>query len=149
MTLTKLKNKHVKKAEQREIFNLLAEARLIGRTAAMKQLKKLQKQGPKFRVKDGNKTVGEMLDVCGFAWITIPGKSKIVKAFKALGTRGINQEYIVGEMRISKAYQRGYNLNIGLGIGRQEMSVNEEAVWAASEFLNNAGLECNYGSRID
>jgi len=52
-------------------------------------------------------------------------------------------------MRISKAYDRGYNLNLGLDIGRQEMSVNEEAVFAATEFLNSAGLECSWGSRID
>jgi len=52
-------------------------------------------------------------------------------------------------MRISKAYDRGYNLNLGLDIGRQEMSVNEEAVFAATEFLNSVGLKCSWGSCID
>ena len=69
-----------------------------------------------------------------------------------MGVKGqYNQEYILEDehMRISKAYNKGYNLNLGLGVGRQELSINEEAVVSASEFLNNAGLKCNWGSRID
>jgi len=146
-----------KNDEHKQIIILLLKAREIGRKAANDQFKKLQKQGSRWAVIDdnSNKVVGKMLDVCGFAWITVLGRSKIVKAFKKLGTQdGIDKfnntfQLIDEHMQISKAYNRGYNLNLGINIGRQEMSVNEEGVFAATEFLNNVGLECNCNSRID
>ena len=52
-------------------------------------------------------------------------------------------------MSVSKNYPKGYMLLLGLNTGRQEMSVNEKAVVAASGFLNNAGLECSWRSYID
>ena len=147
--------------EHKQVVMLLLKAREIGRNAAYAQLNKLQHNGPKWNVvdeMDKGKVVGQMLDVCGFASMQVPGRSKIVKAFKKLGVPGehnnyggMNIEYILEDehMRISKAYDRGYNLNLGLNIGRQELSVNEAGVEAASNFLNSKGLECNWNSRID
>lgn len=138
--------------EHKAVMVLLLKAREIGKKAAQEQFSKLQKAGSKWAVKDSatNKLVGGMLDVCGFASMRVPGRSKIVKAFKKLGEKTqYEKEYIYDRMRISKSYYSGYNLNINLNIGRQEMSVNEEAVFAASEFLNNAGLKCDWESRID
>jgi len=140
--------------EHKAVVMLLLKAREIGRKAANDQLTKLQRQGSKWAIVDdnSNKVVGQMLDCCGFAWIKIPGRGKIVKAFKKLAEHKDFQDgYILEKekMSISKAYNRGYNLNLGLNIGRQEMSVNEEAAYTASEFLNSAGLECRCESRID
>jgi len=141
--------------EHKQVVMLLLKAREIGRKAAEDQLKKLQVKGARWNVVDemaGGKVVGQMLDVCGFASLQVPGRSKIVKAFKKLGVKQeYNQGYILEDehMRIGKAYNRGYHLNLGLNIGRQELSVNEEGVVAASEFLNSVGLECNWSSRID
>lgn len=147
--------------EHKEIIILLLKAREIGRRAAYAQLNKLKHNGPKWNVideMDKGKVVGQMLDVCGFASMQVPGRSKIVKAFKKLGVPGehnnyggMNKRYVLEDehMQISKAYDRGYSLNLGLNIGRQELSVNEEAVFAASEFLNSVGLECSWSSRID
>lgn len=148
--------------EHKQVVMMLLKAREIGREAANDQFKKLQEAGPKFnvveRVRNRERKVGEMLDVCGGAYLTIPGRGKIIKAFKKLGIEGrfnhlggMNQEYTLEDehMSVSKNYRRGYMFLLGLNTGRQEMSVNEEAVVAASEFLNNAGLKCGWKSYID
>ena len=141
--------------ESKQIVMLLLKAREIGRKAAEDQLKKLQAKGARWNVVDemaGGKVVGQMLDVCGGAYLTIPGRGKIVKAFKKLAEHKDYQDgyyFEDNKMSISKAYKRGYNLFLGLNTGRQEMSVNEEAAFAAGEFLNNAGLECQVHSYID
>ena len=140
--------------EHKAILMLLLKAREIGKKAANDQLAKLQKNGAKWAIKDegSNFIVAQVLDVCGFAGMKVPGRGKIVKAFKKLaGHKDFQDGYILRkeQMSISKSYDKGYILYLGLNIGRQEMSVNEEAVVAASEFLNNAGLECTWNSRVD
>ena len=60
--------------EHKQVVMLLLKAREIGRKAADDQLKKLQKAGPRWnvveRVATGERKVGEMLDVCGGAYLT-------------------------------------------------------------------------------
>ena len=92
------------------------------------------------------------MDVCGFAFLSVPGRGKIVSAFKKLGTyEGRMGAYVIGvtgALKIWKGYPSGYTLSM-ISTGRQEMSVNEAAVKAASEFLNANHLECGWSSRID
>ena len=133
---------------------MLLKAREIGRKASHDQLAKLQKNSTRWAIKDdnSNKIVGQLLDVCGFAGMKVPGRGKIVQAFKKLTEHKDFQDGYIFEkekMSISKSYDKGYILYLGLDIGRQEMSVNEEGVVAASEFLNSAGLECDWNSRVD
>lgn len=140
--------------EHKQVVMMLLKAREIGRKAANDQLKKLQGHGPRWNVIDDhtNKVVGQMLDVCGGGYIKLPGRGRIVKAFKRLGVKDrYGQGYKLEDehMSISKGYPKGYDLSLGLNTGRQEMSVNEEAVVAASEFLNNASLKCSWRSYID
>ena len=139
------------KLEARRIITIVGVAKKLGEEAGRKKLKELQKAGNKWAVVDGfsKKVVGRMLDVCGFGFLTVPGRGKIVSAFKKIGVFGPGrEEYIVKGLRIWKGYPKGYGLSI-ISTGRQEMSVNEVAVRSACEFLNKNHLECEWSSRID
>jgi len=141
--------------EHKQVIMLVRKAQELGRKAGKEQLAKLEKAGPRWALKDAftGRPAGTMLDVCGYAWLTTPGRGEIVKAFKKLGgqDRGITEykEYFLEGMRISKCYSGpGYNLDLKLTYS-QYMSVAEAAVKAVSDFLNKNGLECRWGSRID
>ena len=142
------------KVEAKRIIAIVKVAKKVGERAGQLKLKELQKAGPRWNVVDErkNKVVGQMLDVCGFAYLSVPGRGKIVGAFKKLGTyEGRMQAYEAGangNLRIWKGYPSGYTLSI-ISTGRQEMSVNEAAVKAASKFLDENHLECGWSSRID
>ena len=77
----------MKKYEAKHIIAVLMNAQRAGRQAGESKLKELQKAGPRWAVKDesDNKIVGTMLDVCGYTALHLTGRSKIVRAFKALG----------------------------------------------------------------
>ncbi len=139
----------------KQVIMLVKEAQKIGRNAAQEQLKKLEKAGPRWALKDAftGESAGTMLDVCGFAWLITPGRGKIVKAFKKLGGQDGritgHKEYFLEGMRISKCYSGpGYNLELKLTYN-QYMSVAEAAVKTVSDFLNKNELECSWNSRID
>jgi len=138
------------KKEARRIIKLVVMAKKIGEKAGQKKLNELKKAGPRWDVVDEgkNKVVGQMLDVCGFASISVPGNGRIARAFKKVGEYDARMDgYVANGMRIFKGY-RGYALSI-ISTGRQEMSVNEAAVEAASDFLNANQLKCSWRSRID
>ncbi|GAH23232.1 unnamed protein product, partial [marine sediment metagenome] len=73
--------------EHKQVIDLVKKAQGLGRKAAQEQLAKLEKAGPRWALKDAftGRPAGTMLDVCGFAWLTTPGRGKIVKALKKLG----------------------------------------------------------------
>ena len=140
----------MKKEEAREIIAIVKVAKRIGEKAGKEKLKELISKGFKWKVVNDSdqKVVGHMLDVCGFANISIPGKGRIVSAFKKVGEYDERiGGYVARGMRIWKGY-RGYALSI-ISTGRQEMSVNEAAVEAASDYLNSNHLESTWNSRID
>ena len=139
----------------KQVVMMVRKAQEIGRKAAKEQLAKLEKTGPKWGLKDAftGKPAGMMLDVCGFAWLTIPGRGKIVKAFKKLGGQDGritgHKEYFLDGMRVSKcSYTPGYNLDLKLTYS-QYISVAEAAVKAVADFLNKNGIGCKWNSRID
>jgi len=141
--------------EHKQVIDLVKEAQKIGRKAAKGQLAKLEEDGPRWTLKDSftGLPAGTMLDCCGFAWLIIPGKGKIVKVLKKLGGQDGritgHKEYFLGGLRISKCYSTpGYNLDLKL-TNSQYMSVAEAAAKAVSDFLNKNGLECQWNSRID
>lgn len=153
MTLIdKMYKVHLDDGDKR-VIDLVKEAQKIGRKAAKEQLAKLEKAGSRWALKDAftGRSAGTMLDCCGFGSLTIPGNGKIVKAFKKLGRKEgecSNVTYHIDDMRIGKAYQRGYHLNLRLTY-TQYLSVNERAVQEASDFLSSMGLKCEWSSRID
>jgi len=136
--------------ESNKIIGIVKMARKVGEAAGRKRFKELRENGYKWKVvNDGDgKVVGHMLDVCGFASLSVPGKGKVVRAFKKIGEYDRRMDgYVVDGMEIWKS-SRGYALSI-ISTGRQEMSVNEVAVGAASGYLNENNLECSWNSRID
>lgn len=141
--------------EHKQVIMLVRKAQGLGRKAGQEQLAKLEKAGPRWALRDAftKRPAGTMLDVCGFAWLTTPGRGKVVKAFKKLGGQDGritgHIEYFLEGMRISKCYSTpGYNLELKL-TNSQYMSVGEAAVKAVSDFLNKNGIECQWNSRID
>lgn len=143
---------NMEKREAEEIISIVKMAKKIGEAAGRGKLRELCGNGHKWKVVDkmnDDKVVGHMLDVCGFAHITVPGRGKVARAFKKVGEYDRRMDgYVVRGMRIWKGWPSGFSLSI-INTGRQEMSVNEAAVQAASEYLNANHLDCVWNSRID
>ena len=144
--------KGMEKKEANEIVRTVVMAGKIGNAAGRKKLRELAGDGYKWKVVDesNQKVVGHLLDVCGFASLSIPGRGRIVRAFKKIGEyNGRMDGYEVRGIRIWKKFgPSGYCLSL-VSTGRQEMSVNEAAVEAASDYLNENHLECGWDSVID
>lgn len=141
----------MKKHEAKHIIAVLMNAQRSGKEAGENKLNELSKVGPRWAVKNesDNKIVGTMLDVCGCTAIHLDGRSKIVRAFKALGNPDRYGDLAINGISISKNdYRVGYGLRIHL-INRQELSVQERAVDAFCDYCIDHGLECSWSSRID
>jgi len=141
----------MKKYEAKHIIAVLMNAQRTGRQAGESKLKELQKTGPRWAVKNesDNKIVGTMLDVCGFTSLHLDGRSKITRAFKALGNPDRYGDLAINGFSISKnTYRGGYGLMVRL-TNRQELSVNEESAKAFCDYCKNHGLKCTWSSRID
>ena len=147
----KEENVAMKNEEAMRIITIVKVAKKIGEEAGRKKLKELQKAGNKWEVVNSsdNRVVGHLLDVCGIAWLSVPGRGKIVSAFKKIGTYDArDQSYVIKGMRLWKGHPTGYTLSM-ISTGRQEMSVNEVAVQRACEYINANDVECNWKSVID
>jgi len=141
----------MKRQEAKHIIAVLMNAQRSGIEAGESKLKELQKAGPRWTVKNesDNKVVGTMLDVCGCTSLHLAGRSKIVRAFKALGNPDRYGDLSFNGFSISKnTYRGGYGLRANLS-NRQELSVREESSRAFCDYCINHGLECTWSSRID
>jgi len=141
----------MKRQEAKRIIAVLMNAQRSGIEAGESKLKELQKAGPRWAVKNesDNKIVGTLLDVCGCTALHLAGRSKIVRAFKALGNPDRYGDLAINGFSISKnTYRGGYGLRANLS-NRQELSVREEASQAFCDYCKDHGLECTWSSRID
>ena len=141
----------MKKQEAKHIVAVLMNARRSGIEAGESKLKELQKAGPRWAVKDENKnkSVGTLLDVCGFTALHLAGRSKIVRVFKLLGKLNRYGDLSFNGFSISKnTYRGGYGLIAHLS-NRQELSVNEKTVQAFCDYCKDHDLECSWSSRLD
>ncbi len=130
----------------KSIKSIITEARAAGSKAAATKLSELQSAGPKWEVKDDftGKSVGTMLDVCGFAHIIVKinGNDKRwqeLRHFAAIDSNRVMVHSSYGFKTIA----------IFDMCRRQEMSVNEAANEAAAEVLRSYGFDCWMDSRID
>lgn len=120
----------------REILNQAIDAAI---DAATEKLNELKNAGPKWAVKDGNQTVGTMLDLCGFAWVTgIKGNSPFVRQFKKIASYNEFGGFSYKQIRLSKAYGGGMDLRFP-DLMRQEVSVKIAANKAGLKVLQDAG----------
>jgi len=152
----------IKWNSKENIQGLMDACVLAAQGAAEKRFAQLQSSGPQWNIVqhsnplDDNspgKVVGQMLDVCGFAWIEIPnGRDPIINAIKKYfplsermsGTREGRNWYLM------KSYIKGYHLNFHYPLSRrQEMSVGEAAYEAAAQVLKDNGINAYAQSRID
>lgn len=125
------------------VASVISEARKAGIAAAEYKLDSLQNAGPRWEVKDGEQIVGTMLDVCGFANLTIKARGKFYLLAKKLS------ENPVVRIHCCKAYNGGGSLSIFDSTIRQEMSVNIAACEGQAVVLRAYGIECGISSRID
>lgn len=129
------------------VLGVIGEARKAGRDAAQQKLEELQNKGPKYAVKDRNKTVGQMLDVCGFANLKIAARGKFFQLAKRLSAATV-----AGSIRFHcvVGYYGGGSLSIFDSTFRQEMSVNIAACVAQAKVLEAYGVNViRVESRID
>lgn len=138
-------------AKRNETFErIIQEATEAGNKAGVAKLAELEGAGPAFAVVENSpndgifydkskptRVVGTMLDVCGFAWVTL---SNARTAFA---------QYLKKTERASNGYYGGMTVNLRFGTFRQEMSVNEAQARAAAEVFTKAGFEARMESRID
>ncbi len=128
-----------------KVLDVIKEARARGAEHASNCLEELENAGPKFRVIDehANKTVGTLLDVCGFANLKIKARGKFyLLAKKIAADRSLR-------FTCGRGYYGGGRLNIFDSTFRQEMSVNTAACKGQAEVLSKYSIEAHVESRID
>lgn len=126
------------------VKDVVLECRAAGKAAGAAQLAKLQGHGPVWAVKSGDKVVGTMLDVCGFASIKLNARQGFYRVAKKVAEDN--------SLRFScgKAYPSGGRFAVYDMSRRQEMSVNEAAASACAEVLKSHGVKEVYmTSRMD
>lgn len=126
------------------VLGLIGEARVAGRKTADEKLQQLQSAGPQFAVKDGSRTVGTMLDCCGFANLKISARGKFFQIAKKLSKDNFRLRF-----HCTNSYRGGGSLAIFDSTNRQEMSVNVAACRGQAQILKAYGIECTIASRID
>lgn len=137
--------------EANRVIGLVKEAQRLGREAGERQYQKLLKAGDRWKVinEGTGKEVGRLLDVCGIGMLTVPGHGKIVRAFKIAGKKvKLSDSYAIAQDVLIWKSHKGYGLSLFL-TNKQEMSVNEEAVKAVTEYLVSQGLKCQWRCNID
>lgn len=129
-----------------QLVHAIQNAARMGQRAAEIRLETMQARGPVYAVRNVDPftgaacgpAIGTMLDVCGFAWVTIPGLSRRTKAIKELISEGL-LSYSHYEKRVQ----------LHISTHRQEIGVNEAACERAAEVLNALGIKAYPCSRID
>ena len=128
-----------------DLMKIIDEAREAGRKAAQVKLEELKRVGPVWIVTDDltGKSVGTMLDVCGFAHINlkISGHDKRWQELKRLAEVNTNRIHVWSD--------GSKTLSIFDMSMRQELSVNESACEGALTVLKNHGFDGYVESRID
>lgn len=139
------------------IADVMAQSLDAANKAVSSKLTELQNAGPKFAVynadlitgKPQGRCQGTMLDVCGFANITMSGTCKLVRELKKIGSKCNDNKYVGNGWFLIKSVYKGYSLGFRTNMLRQELSVNEAAMYAAADVLRDAGYEVKVNSRID
>ena len=127
------------------VLKVIRECREAGTIASQEKLEELTKAGPKYAVCSGSRTVGTMLDVCGFANIRLnSARGKFFQLAKKMCKE--NREY---RFNCSNAYNGGGYFNVYDTNRRQEMSVNVASCKAVLKVLSGYGIEGYVESRID
>jgi len=139
------KMKSTVKWTKQKVVDVIKEARNAGSLAAQKKFSELNSIGPKYEVIQGNKVVGSMLDVCGFAHLKITARGKFYLLAKEISKE--NPQYRFSCNRSS--YYGGGWLSIYDSTNRQEISVNVAACKGQQEVLAKYGITAQVESRID
>lgn len=121
---------------------IMADAVKAANEAGEAQLQKLVGAGPQWNVMQGKRVVGQMLDVCGGAYVRIDGRNPLVNALKKIGTKRDKwSDNIDGEnWYMFKGVYKGKVLNVRTNVNRQEMSVNEAQAAAVVRVLEENGV---------
>lgn len=125
------------------VESVIHEARKAGQITAEAKLAELQGNGAAFAVRDGNKIVGTMLDVCGFANLKISARGKFFQIAKRISAETRARFHCV------VGYYGGGSLGVFDSTFRQEMSVNIAACVGQAKVLEAYGIKCQIQSRID
>lgn len=126
---------------------IMRKATIAHNGAAQAQLTKLQDQGPAWAVCDQNqngRVVGTMLDVCGSAYLSFDGNSKLARGLKkAWGLKSLKDRQNgrscidVGDWFVGGEWPTGFS--IVWRCYRQEISVQLAGAKAALEVLAQYG----------
>jgi len=130
-----------------KVLEVIRECREEGSLYAQKQLAKLRGEGPKWAVVNEatDKVVNTMLDVCGFAHLSIKARGKFYQLAKKISQREHWYRFNCGH----DSYNGGGRLSIYDMSMRQEMSVNVASYRGVQEILKKYGIESTLHSRID
>ena len=131
---------------EQKVLDVIAEARKVGSIFAARRFAELQAAGPKYAVCDENRNgevVDTMLDVCGFAHLSISARGKFFQLAKKVSESSSERFYC------TNAYRGGGHLSIYDSTNRQEMSVNVAACKGHQQVLVKYGIESHVESRID
>lgn len=130
-----------------KVIEIVKECREAGLKFAGKKLVELRLAGPKYVVTTSfgdQKSVGTMLDVCGFAHLHISARGKFFQLAKKLSHNDHSLRF-----NCDNEYGGGGWFSVYDTSMRQEMSVNVAACKGIQEVLLKYGIESTVRSRID
>jgi hypothetical protein len=134
-------------------LEIMQKCKQAAEIASRSTLDQLEAHGPKYTVHNAdlfnNKgpVIGTMLDVCGNAYVTIPGNCAFTRELKKLGK--FERDIHSGEFwSIRKSAYKGYILSIDY-LQRQEYSVNVAAVEAIALVLSENEIRAEVTKYID
>ena len=144
-----------KKTIESNAVKILRAATWAAETAARATLDQLEAAGSKYVVHESDilgkkgRVVGEMLDLCGGAYLQIPGTTSFIRELKKVGKLEV-QTYSGDFWSIWKSVYKGYQLSISFPLQcRQEMSIHVAAMKAALRVLRENGVDATMKSYID
>ncbi len=127
------------------VLKVVRECREAGTHAAREKLAELQNAGPKHAVMDGDRCVGQLLDLCGFANVHLnSARGKFFQLAKKLSKK--RQEL---RFNCDNHYYGGGWFSVYDASMRQEMSVNVASCMAMVSVLSGYGIEARVESRLD
>ena len=127
-----------------KVLSVIDEARLAGAVSARAKLVELIQAGAKWSITDQNdKEIGRMLDVCGFAHLSIKAVGSFYLIAKHLSVKRTMR------FTCDLAHGGGGWLSIYDSTNRQEMSVNKAACKGQAEVLRKYGLSPIVKVQID
>jgi len=138
-------------------LEIIAEAIKSAEIASRATLDQLQAHGTRYTIHqtdlEGNQgpAIDALLDLCGGAYINIPGTTPFIRELKKIGESDKNSQWIKGKgWSITKGVYKGYTIHLDFQLmRRQEAKIHANAMKAAVDVFKSQGIPATLHTYID